>query len=232
MFYIQNQCHYKFRPIPLLMHKSINSRVGADAQQFYSDDTLKMYSTYKSFMGGIDRVSTYTPISALLCSAPWWRQSDPFLWDGMTNFHLHQGHILTTSLSWQCALTALTQMDLDEHRHIFYVVWCSLRSGCRLLIKVQHVKIFSLFCFYPWQQDEWVCCSCKSTLGTLLFWNVCYQRWERISLYSLLKCQKRSEQRRTMYIQNALKTCQYPQWAIRKSARQVKEEEEMQTKKR
>lgn len=41
------------------MHKSINSRVGADAQQFYSDDTLKMYWTYKSFMRGIDRVSTY-----------------------------------------------------------------------------------------------------------------------------------------------------------------------------
>ena len=50
---------------------------------------------------------------------------------------------------------------------------------------------------------------------------------ERAALTTDPKDRAQEEQ----HIQNALKTCQYPQWAIQKGTQQVREKEETQTKK-
>ena len=67
----------------------------------------------------------------------------------------HQGHD-TNGASWkafsphrQCHLTATTHMDLDKYRYIFYVTRCSLRSGCRPLMKHQSTQSILSILFIP-----------------------------------------------------------------------------------
>lgn len=90
---------------------------------------------------------------------------------------MHSDHITVS----HCSLTVNTHMDLDKFRCILYVVWCSLRSGCRPLIKYQPTQ--SMFCtlFIPLARKRLIDFSLfspESTLGTLLFWKRLIPRTE------------------------------------------------------
>lgn len=77
----------------------------------------------------------------------------------------HQGHKKTNCASVRafsprhCNVTMLWQQLLMWTLIIqihFLCAWCSLRSGCRPLIKHQptHTHVFSVFCLYPWQEED------------------------------------------------------------------------------
>lgn len=194
--YFQNLGQFEFRPTQFLMHKSINFGVGAGAQRFWRwwhHTSKKMYWAYESFMRGKDQVSTsiislqqrYTDLCSALhsdrCS-----QTRPFFFFAEMRWVKywfviippHQGHAFSprhchVSALWQ-HLLMWTLINTDT---FFYVVWCSLRRGCRPFNQTSTQSILAILLMPVARRGLMDLCLCspESTLGTLLFWNVCYQ---------------------------------------------------------